>query len=306
MSAETIARQLGSARRAGQGWSCRCPGHDDRSPSLSIRDGDNGVIVHCHAGCDWRDVRAELRRRGLLAGDAGGNGASPDPAEIERRRDAEARDRQRRIAIAVYFWNNETVDPHGTIVETYWRSRGLSPLIPPTIRASRSWVRHPEGGQRPCMIALVEHVDHGAVAIHRTFLAIDGSGKAAFKQPRLSLGPVGGAAVRLAPAGEKLVVAEGIETGASVMIATGLPAWSGLSAGGIEGLVLPPLPLASTVIIAADHDVSGTGERAARTAAARWLREGRRVRIALPRTAGSDWNDVLRNKDLRDACDVAA
>jgi putative DNA primase/helicase len=45
------------------------------------------------------------------------------------------------------------------------------------------------------MIALVQHVDHGPIAIHRTWLAIDGSGKASFREPRMSLGPIGGAAI---------------------------------------------------------------------------------------------------------------
>src|SRR5438094_550718 len=31
----------------------RCPAHDDREPSLSIREGDHGkVLVCCHAGCE--------------------------------------------------------------------------------------------------------------------------------------------------------------------------------------------------------------------------------------------------------------
>jgi putative DNA primase/helicase len=41
------------------------------------------------------------------------------------------------------------------------------------------------------------------------------------------------------------------------------------------------------VLIAADHDASGAGERAARIAAARWLAEGRRVRIAIPPEPGA-------------------
>jgi len=150
------------------------------------------------------------------------------------------------------------------------------------------------------MIALVQHVEHGPVAIHRTWLAIDGSAKASFRSPRLSLGPVGGGAVRLARADERvrLLVAEGIETAASVMLVTGLPAWAAISAGGIERLILPPLPIAADVTITADHDVNGVGERAARTAAQRWLNEGRRVRIAMPKVPGSDWNDVLLNKNM--------
>ena len=105
------------------------------------------------------------------------------------------------------------------------------------------------------MVALVEHVEHGPVAIHRTWLQTDGAAKASFRNPRLSLGPVGGGAVRLAAAREDvpLIIAEGIETAASVMLAMGWPGWAALSAGGIERLILPPLPLAATVIIAADQ-----------------------------------------------------
>ena len=48
--------------------SAQCPAHDDGNPSLSIRQRDdgNGVLVHCHAGCDHRDVLAAI---GLTAGD---------------------------------------------------------------------------------------------------------------------------------------------------------------------------------------------------------------------------------------------
>lgn len=53
-------------RKAGGGWMARCLAHDDREPSLSIRDADNGkVLVRCHAGCGQRRVIAALRSRGL-------------------------------------------------------------------------------------------------------------------------------------------------------------------------------------------------------------------------------------------------
>ncbi len=39
-------------RTAGAGHVCRCPGHDDHNPSLSINEGRDGrVLIHCHAGC---------------------------------------------------------------------------------------------------------------------------------------------------------------------------------------------------------------------------------------------------------------
>ena len=68
--------------------------------------------------------------------------------------------------------------------------------------------------------------------------------------------------------------------------------WAALAAGGIRSLVLSRE--ATHVIICADCDANGVGERAARDAAARWLAEGRRVKLALPPRAGIDFNDILR------------
>jgi putative DNA primase/helicase len=65
--------------------------------------------------------------------------------------------------------------------------------------------------------------------------------------------------------------------------------------------ILPALPLAGSVVILADNDRSGAGEEAAHTAARRWLAERRRVRIAMPPMPGSDWNDVLLNKNIGEA-----
>lgn len=46
-----------SPKPSGDGWTCRCPAHDDRKPSLSIREGDDGrALVNCHAGCTAKAV----------------------------------------------------------------------------------------------------------------------------------------------------------------------------------------------------------------------------------------------------------
>jgi hypothetical protein len=52
VKAEAFARHL-DARRTGAGrWLARCPAHEDRSPSLSIREGRKGrTLICCHAGC---------------------------------------------------------------------------------------------------------------------------------------------------------------------------------------------------------------------------------------------------------------
>src|SRR5260370_14448095 len=64
-SAAGIAKAL-SGRKVGNCWIARCPAHDDNTPSLSIRDANNGtVLVRCHAGCEQTDVIAALRSRKL-------------------------------------------------------------------------------------------------------------------------------------------------------------------------------------------------------------------------------------------------
>jgi hypothetical protein len=65
-SAAAIARGLDRcARRSGSGWLVLCPVHEDRRPSLSIRDLNGRVLVHCFAGCTGSSVIEALRQRGL-------------------------------------------------------------------------------------------------------------------------------------------------------------------------------------------------------------------------------------------------
>jgi putative DNA primase/helicase len=91
------------------------------------------------------------------------------------------------------------------------------------------------------------------------------------------------------------------------MQATAQPAWAALSTSGLVALILPAIVRA--VIILADHDANGAGERAARTAAQRWLAEGRRVRLAMPPEPDTDMADVLAGRAygrVVEAADAAA
>ena len=64
MNAAEIARHI-RGRKSGASWLARCPAHDDQNPSLSLRDMDGRVLVHCYAGCDQRMVIEALIARGL-------------------------------------------------------------------------------------------------------------------------------------------------------------------------------------------------------------------------------------------------
>ena len=58
MSIDSVLCLLNRTRQTGHGkYVASCPAHDDRSPSLAIKECDDGrVLVHCHAGCETEDV----------------------------------------------------------------------------------------------------------------------------------------------------------------------------------------------------------------------------------------------------------
>jgi len=53
-----LLSHLESVKQVGAGrWVARCPSHDDKTPSLSIREtGDGRVLLHCFAGCAATEV----------------------------------------------------------------------------------------------------------------------------------------------------------------------------------------------------------------------------------------------------------
>jgi putative DNA primase/helicase len=278
------AAEIGAAlggRKSGRGWSACCPAHDDSTPSLSIQDADDGrVLVHCHAGCEQAEVITALKARGLWPKNSGYFQRPTIECKSEHD-DAE----RTNAALAIL---HAAGPASGTPVESYLTARGIKILVPDSLRF-HAGLKHPLGRTWPAMVALVTSGVQGTpMAIHRTFLAGDGGSKAPVEPPKMMLGPCRGGAVRLADPGDVLMVGEWIETCLAAMQACGNPAWAALSTAGLRSLDLPRN--VRDVIVLADGDEAG--EAAAKDSARRWVREGRRVRIAIP-PRGMDFNDML-------------
>lgn len=78
MTARDFASHVQNARAAGDGFTARCPAHDDRRASLSFRDGERGLLVKCHAGCSIEAIADALGLRVAdLFEDNGAKAASP-------------------------------------------------------------------------------------------------------------------------------------------------------------------------------------------------------------------------------------
>ena len=287
--ARRIALALGGRWHGGYG-TARCPTHDDRRPSLSLTDGDDGrLLARCHAGCEWPAILDALRGLGLVEGGAGGR--PPDPhvsAEHERKARADV---ARRAAWAERCWR-EARPIAGTPAERYLRERGITAPLGGALRFHPA-CRHGRTARRwPAMVARVEGAD--GFAVHRTYLSPDGTEKAPVEPARMMLGATAGGAVGLLGGHRRLVVAEGVETALS--LASGLldgpmSLWAALSAPGMAALRLPPLVAGAELVVACDGD--RTGRKAAHALAQRAAAQGWRVLRADPGD-GLDFNDMLR------------
>jgi putative DNA primase/helicase len=64
----------------GRGSSWTCPSHDDRRPSLSLREGaDRRALLRCHAGCSLEEILGAL---GLGERDLFADGGGQAPQEV--------------------------------------------------------------------------------------------------------------------------------------------------------------------------------------------------------------------------------
>jgi hypothetical protein len=285
-----------------------CPFHDERTPSFNVYTDH----YHCF-GCgrhgdviDWlvatRQMTFPEAVRHLT------DGARPDRTHHRPLRPPSAQQlaRSRTADIFLRCWN-EGVDPAGTPVQTYLRSRGglMVPqgapirFHPRCQRGARDLPGGPE--YRPAMLALMtDPITGRPVGLHRTYLLPDGSGKAPvvirgdrMLKPKMIIGTWG--VVRLVPdddVGRALGIAEGIENALTAMQLIGWgPTWAAGSQDGIKNL--PVMPFIEAVTIFADADDSGVGLTAARNCADRWGAAGREARIYIPQE-GEDWNDAAQ------------
>lgn len=343
-------------KKKGREYLGLCPFHAEKTPSFTVvnRQGD-GSFFHCFGCGSHGDCFGFLMRYhsldfptavAQLAGDASIDLGKVNEAHRQRHQAAAARavevqerDDARKTDYARRVWK-ESRAANGTIVETYLRCRhadidtigGVLPTMRfhPKLQVtldSGAMVHH------PAMVAAVQDPDGAIGAIHRTFLADDGRSKAAIDRAKRMFGPVWGGAVRLGPAAEHMLVAEGIETSYAVLgsllrhgWARGtFSVWAALSLGNIAGsgdeeyigerhpvpkredhrlpvtmpdmerpgLILPQACKRVTICADMDNADPWTGEALVLRGANRWRAEGLDVRIARP-PAGMDFNDLLQ------------
>lgn len=287
MNAKNICEALGGTWFGNSGLAF-CPAHNNRNtPALSIRNAPNGTLLaYCFAGCQFKEILAGLHTGGILDGTDEQN--ARHHTSVVDRKDTVV---QRNSAYVRKIWGASR-PIQGTLAHKYLASRGIGCALPDTLRYHSELLHSPSKTRYPALLAVIK--GSSGFAIHRTFLALDGSSKAPVSPAKMMLGPTKGGAVHLGADDGTLMIGEGIETCLSGAQVSGLPAWAALSTSGMKALVLPDH--ISDIIFLADGD--DAGEAAALDCARRSKRPDRRIRIARP-PRGLDFNDLLmRGQDL--------
>ncbi|WP_225883611.1 DUF7146 domain-containing protein [Sphingomonas aliaeris] len=272
--AQAIVEQLGGVWHGTRG-ECRCPAHDDSTPSLSVRLGDTAILFHCFAGCTPIEVMKALQRKRLH-----------DRSAVVMPTDKPKRDMG---ALAVRLWRASR-PIGGTLAEEYLRARGLSPPFSKALRFNPETILGAGSARRvmPALIAAVES-DLGIVAVQRTFLHPTNVLQKPIPKPKAALGPLGVAAIRLAPATDELGLAEGVEDALSAMAWFGTPTWA---LGGVERLAFVAIPeKVRRVIVYGDR--GRAAERLLEKAREHLTANGRELVSRVPENQ-DDWNDAWR------------
>jgi hypothetical protein len=316
----------------GHTWSAKNPTRDDRKRGSfcvwttgsaigawkDFATGDKGDIIGLIQYC-----RGLAETKDALAWAENWLGIARIPDHEIKRAQAQAKEREakaaktdadkaaRQAAGAFAWWLKARAEIRDTPVEGYLATRGIDLRAlshkPGALRFMPDAEHGPSRSFWPAMFALMtSSTTEAGVAVHRTFLARDGSGKAPVDPARMIWPRFKGAAIRLNPGEtnmtpreaakqgliDTLAICEGIEDGLSLALACPeLRIWAAGTLGNIETITVPPC--SAEVIVMADNDWGKPqAERALDRALKSLASQGVKVRVARS-PIGKDVNDAL-------------
>lgn len=216
---------------------CCCPVHDDRRPSLSIRQGTAGILVHCFAGCSPADIMRALRQ------------LQPVSHTISQSHRRPLRGLTTSLQ-AQSLWT--AADPvRGTLAEKYLAGRRL-PIDLADIRFHPKCPlgRMPHTRYYPALLVGVREAEQ-IVAVQRIVL----DPRSGHHRGKFLLGPCRQGAWQPPVRERALAIAEGFEDAAAFSYLHNITCWAALGASRLAMLQLPEQ--IDTLIIAEDNDVPG-------------------------------------------------
>lgn len=292
-------------------WMGLCPFHKERTPSFTVVDGKG--FYHCF-GCgahgDAISWRMEFHNESFREAVETLSGESLPAGEV---REPALRIAEQQMHSAGYsakaraLWD-EAVQIAGTPGDGYFRGRGITIPLPPSLRYHARCVRGSGEHRRllPAVVCNVQDLEGRTVAVHRIYLepsSFTGIPRKIGSAPdKALLGSPGTGSIRLAEAAPSMGRAEGVETSLAVMQATHVPIWSAIHAGHMPKMAIPPE--VEAIYTFADRDPVSwrpgplygkrPGEHFAKLAAKADIAAGRRALVVWPEGTKVDFNDMLQ------------
>jgi len=134
---------------SGSGYSCRCPAHEDRSPSLTIGIGADGrVLLTCHAGCSLAAVLESLRLEPKDLFPEAASASSPrrssgrpagKPKQTFPTLEAAVADKVRSRGEPAGRWEYHDADGRLVGLVVRWQTETGKTFLPFTLTTSGSW-----------------------------------------------------------------------------------------------------------------------------------------------------------------------
>jgi putative DNA primase/helicase len=185
------------------------------------------------------------------------------------------------------LWTNSKRVTENDPVARYLLTRGVQ--LPQNLACIRYCASCPIPGsskETSAMLSMITDAHGKPVNIHRTYLGGGDIGKATMPGEIPT-----GSAIRLATHGERLGIAEGIETALAATTRFGIPTWAAVSSS-LLAKWTPPETV-TEVVIFGDNDPMFGGAAAAYALAHRLAVTNRiKVEVKIPDLVGMDWADV--------------
>ena len=264
--ANSIAAALGQGKEqaSGGGFVTLCPVHGETSqstPSLSIKDstdkqGNPDIIVYCHSGCDWKDIKKELVARSLM--DKWKPDEKKTPAKSKTKPKPKAKpDKTKPEKPAPpekdsFVWGAAKKNEES--VSRYLANRSIIFSEDFTFPACLKWTQYTDKQSKEEVSAVVcaatKPTDDSVKAVQRLFIDTDDFTKSGAKM----LGDMIGRGIWFRRKEDKatLLVGEGIETTLSAMFATGHNGVAALTRAGLVNIIFPEET--TTIYILVDSD----------------------------------------------------
>ena len=287
MLVEEFLSRLNGARKSGDEWRARCPGHEDRKASLSVGAHDGKILVHCHAGCTVESICGAI---GIKMSDLFLNQQDPSRGQAHSRTNSKAKDSVRSQSFKGTDADVQQLQCNllkNLRVQAYIESRGISLRVATDLKwGAATWTFRSDQDQWVEKTALAIPHYCGEKLVGIKFKTIDGT--KLFSQMAGSSADGLYAIAHLDPKAANVLVLEGPED-AALAISHGFNAVSINAAdAGVAASDIAALGQYSRIFLIGDQDLPGQkamNELQRRLPADRFIR----VRMSSYKDIGDLW-----------------